>query len=96
MKGTRGTRGNGTARTGGPRGYPARPVRRHRVRPALAVFLVTVLVTYAASVIWPLVVGANTWMWVDAIVFPFIALIAYSTIFGDRTEDGSPGNSPFG
>ncbi|WP_329617991.1 hypothetical protein OG244_37910 [Streptomyces brevispora] len=88
--------GRGAGRTGGPRGYPAKPVKQHRVRPAIAVFVVSVLVVYAASIAWPLVIGARTWMWVDVIVFPFIALIAYSTIFGDRTEDGSPNNSPFG
>ncbi|MFJ2418101.1 hypothetical protein [Streptomyces brevispora] len=91
--------GHGAGRTGGQRGYPAKPVKpvkQHRVRPAIAVFVVSVLVVYAASIAWPLVIGARTWMWVDVIVFPFIALIGYSTIFGDRTEDGSPNNSPFG
>ncbi|MFB7555910.1 hypothetical protein [Streptomyces brevispora] len=71
-------------------------LRRAAARAAIAVFVVTVLVVYAASIVCPLVIGARTWMWVDVIVFPFIALIAYSTIFGDRAEDGSPNNSPFG
>ncbi|WP_326597049.1 hypothetical protein [Streptomyces brevispora] len=69
-------------------------LRRAAARAAIAVFVVTVLVVYAASIVWPLVIGARTWMWVDVIVFPFIALIAYSTIFGDRAEDGSPNNKP--
>ncbi|MEU1367813.1 hypothetical protein ABZ454_16960 [Streptomyces sp. NPDC005803] len=85
-----------SGRTGGPRGYPAKPVKRHRVRPALTVFLVTAGVLYGLAVVVPMAAGERTWMWVDVIVFPFIALIAYSTIFGDSPQDGSPNNSPFG
>jgi hypothetical protein len=82
---------------GGPRGYPAQPKKKQRrVRPATTVFLVTAAVLYAAAIVWPLATGERTWMWVDVIVFPFIALIAYAVILGDSTDDGSLPNSPFG
>ncbi|MFE9812002.1 hypothetical protein ACFYRN_41595 [Streptomyces sp. NPDC005227] len=83
-------------RTGRPRGYPAKPKTQRRLRPATAAFSVITAVLYAAAVVWPLVIGARTWVWVDVIVFPFIALIAYAVILGDRTNDGSLPNSPFG
>jgi hypothetical protein len=84
-------------RKGGPRGYPAKPQKKQRrIRPAAAVFLVTAVVLYAVAIVWPLAAAARTWMWVDVIVFPFLALIAYAVILGDRTDDGSLPNSPFG
>ncbi|MEV0090262.1 hypothetical protein [Streptomyces sp. NPDC050738] len=84
-------------RTGGPKGHPAKPKKPpRRIRPATAVFLAIAAVLYAAAIVWPLAVGARTWMWVDVIVFPFLALIAYAVILGDSTDDGSLPNSPFG
>ncbi|MGW3659396.1 hypothetical protein ACWD6R_28695 [Streptomyces sp. NPDC005151] len=66
---------------------PAKKSRR--VGPTALVFSVVTALAYATSIIWPWAVGARTGMWVDVIVFPFIALIAYSVVLGDRTPDDS-------
>ncbi|MFF2963211.1 hypothetical protein ACFVT1_30750 [Streptomyces sp. NPDC057963] len=72
-----------------PRGYSLSAKKQRRVRPAVLVFCVVAVLGCAASVVWPWAAGERTWMWVDVIVLPFIVLIAFSVILGDRTPDGS-------
>ncbi|GGT59981.1 hypothetical protein GCM10010207_69430 [Streptomyces atratus] len=74
---------------GVPRGYSFPVKKQRRTRPEVLVFCVVAALAYAASIIWLWVVDERTWMWVDVIVFPFIVLMAFSVIFGDRTPDGS-------
>lgn len=83
-------REGGARSRGGPRGYPAPPKRKpRRIRTSVLVFCVLAVLVYAASILWPLLAGNRTWMWVDVIVFPFLVLIAQAIVFGDRTPDDS-------
>jgi hypothetical protein len=52
------------------------------------VFWIVSAVIYVALILVPAIMGFWVWMQVDIIVVPFLALIAYAVILGDRTPDG--------
>ncbi|MFE4336805.1 hypothetical protein ACFRQM_48015 [Streptomyces sp. NPDC056831] len=63
--------------------------KQRHIRPAVLVFCVVAVMACAASIIRPWAVGERTRMWVDVIVFPFVVLITFSVILGDRAPDSS-------
>lgn len=59
------------------------------MRPRTKVFCIASAAVYAVSILVPATMGLSTWMLVDIVLVPFLILIAYSVILGDRTPDGS-------
>jgi uncharacterized membrane protein YgcG len=76
-------------RRASPRVASAKAVKREPVRLSTKVFWIISAVVYVASILVPATMGFGTWMQVDIVVVPFLALMAFSVILGDQTPDGS-------
>lgn len=59
------------------------------VRLRTKVFWIISTVFYAASVLVPATMGIGTWMMVDIVLVPILAVAAFAVILGDQTPDGS-------
>ncbi|ALE91585.1 hypothetical protein AOC05_03245 [Arthrobacter alpinus] len=53
------------------------------------VFWIISTAIYVASILVPAIMGFGTWMLVDIILVPILALMAFAVILGDQTPDGS-------
>ncbi|WP_186759283.1 hypothetical protein [Arthrobacter alpinus] len=64
-------------------------VKSEPLRLRTKVFWIISAAIYVASILVPAIMGFGTWMLVDIILVPILALMAFAVILGDQTPDGS-------